>query len=92
MYHFCVESPLFQSSPSSCSAKTDIGALYAVHRGMSDVDNAIAVMSEFDGSAASLNAAVSAVDQFYSAAVDAESGEFLMPLVGVLDNPFDPIS
>ena len=74
------------------AAKTDIGALYAVHRGMSDVENAIAVMSEFDGSAASLNAAVSAVDQFYSAAVDAESGEFLMPLVGVLDNPFDPIA
>ncbi len=71
--------------------KTDIGALYAVHRGMSDVDNAIAVMSQFDGSDSSLASAVAAIDQFYAQAVDPESGSFLMPVVGVLDNPFDTI-
>ena len=74
------------------AAKTDIGALYAVHRGMSDVDNAIAVMAEFDGSAGSVSDAVAAVDQFYSEAINPETGAFLMPLVGVLDNPFDGVA
>ncbi|MCR9157359.1 MAG: DUF4214 domain-containing protein [Rhodobacteraceae bacterium] len=72
--------------------KTDIGALYAVHRGMSDVDNATAVMSIFNGSNSSLSEAVAAVDSFYAEALDAETGAFLMPVVGVLDNPFDPIA
>ena len=72
--------------------KTDIGALYAVHRGMSDVNNAIAVMAEFDGSEDSLSAAVSSIEQLYSAAVDPDAGAFLMPVVGVLDNPFDVIA
>ena len=74
------------------SAKTDIGALYAVHRGMSNVENAISVMAEFDGSADSLSEAVAAVDSFYAAAVDPVNGAFLMPIVGVLDNPFDAIA
>ncbi|MCI5111183.1 MAG: DUF4214 domain-containing protein [Marivita sp.] len=72
--------------------KTDIGALYAVHRGMSDVPNAIAVMAGFDGSDSSLAEAVASVDQFYAAALDPDDGAFLMPLVGVLDNPFDAIA
>ena len=72
--------------------KTDIGALYAVHLGMSDVANARTVMSQFDGSPASLSAAVSAIDQFHSAALDPNTGAFLMPLVGVLDNPFDTVA
>ena len=72
--------------------KTDIGALFAVHRGMSDLENATAVMSQFDGSPASLSSAFAAVEQFHSAALDAETGEFLMPLVGVLDTPLDAIA
>ncbi|MDP4991215.1 MAG: DUF4214 domain-containing protein, partial [Marivita lacus] len=74
------------------ATKTDIGALYAVHRGMSDVNNAIQVMSLFDGSAESAESAVAAVNDFYAAALDPETGAFLMPLVGVLDNPFDAIA
>jgi hypothetical protein len=68
--------------------KTDLGALFAVHRGMSDIDHAAQVMAHFDGSDDSVQRTVDAIDAFYSAATDAETGEFLMPLVGVMDNPF----
>ncbi|MFC6636831.1 DUF4214 domain-containing protein [Sulfitobacter sp. JBTF-M27] len=71
------------------SNKTDIGAYFAVHRGMSDIGNASAVMGLFDGSLTSQYAAVSEIDDLYASALDALDGEFLMPLVGVLDNPFD---
>jgi hypothetical protein len=74
------------------ATKTDLGALYAVHRGMSVVAEASDAMALFDGSQDSITAAVAAIDQYYAAAVDAENGTFLMPLVGVLDNPFDAIA
>ncbi|MFK7838132.1 MAG: DUF4214 domain-containing protein [Sulfitobacter sp.] len=68
--------------------KTDLGTYFAVTLGMSDVSQAAAAMTLFDGSAASLNTAVAAINGFYADAVDAGSGAFLLPLVGVLDNPF----
>jgi hypothetical protein len=71
--------------------KTDLGALFAVHRGMSNTDDASLVMSLFDGNAESLTDAVDAVEALYSAAMSAENGDFLMPLVGVLDDPFGVI-
>ena len=74
------------------ATKTDIGALYAVHRGMSDPDGARAVMDLFTGSQSSLAAALAEVDSLYSAALDPDTGAFLMPVVGVLDNPFDAIA
>jgi hypothetical protein len=69
-------------------SKVDIGAYFAVHKGMSDGENASAAMALFDGTNAGLNSAVSAIDRFYVDALDADTGEFLMPLVGVLDDPF----
>ena len=71
------------------SNKTDIGAYFAVHRGMSDTANAAAVMDLFDGSLTSQYDAVLEIDRLYTSALDPVDGEFLMPLVGVLDNPFD---
>ena len=68
--------------------KTDLGALFAVHRGMSNTDDAAQVMALFDGSAESLTDAVDAVEVLYMAAMSAENGDFLMPLVGVIDDPF----
>lgn len=68
--------------------KTDIGTYFSITRGMSDVTNASNVMDLFDGSAGSVSAAVSATDQFYADAQAASGGEFLMPLIGVLDSPF----
>ena len=70
------------------TTKTDIGAYFAVHKGMSDVDNASAAMALFDGTEASIDTAVSAVDDYYADALDPATGEFLMQLVGVLDDPF----
>ena len=70
------------------ATKTDIGAYFAVHKGMSDVDHASAAMAVFNGSAESVTAAVAQIDSFYDAALKPTSGEFLMPLVGVLDDPF----
>lgn len=68
--------------------KTDLGAYFAVHKGMSDVANASAAMGLFDGSASSVTMARSAIDGYYADALDPENGEFLMQLVGVLDDPF----
>ncbi|WP_188484241.1 hypothetical protein [Marivita lacus] len=66
----------------------DIDAYFAVHRGMSDVGNASAAMALFDGFQASINQAVAAIDGYYQDALDPNNGEFLMQVVGVLDNPF----
>ena len=68
--------------------KTDIGAYFAVHKGMSDVDNATAAMGFFNGTAPSVISVIDAIDGFYADALDPENGEFLMQLVGVLDDPF----
>ena len=55
---------------------------------MSDVDNARSAMALFDGTQDGIDAAVAAIDAFFTEAQDALTGEFLMPLVGVLDDPF----
>lgn len=77
-----------QSDRELLADKVDIGAYFAVHRGMSDVDNAAAVMSLVDGTLTGKASAFNAVDDFYTDALDPFDGEFLMPLVGVLDSPF----
>ena len=63
--------------------KTDLGAQFALDRGLSDLDAASQVMDLFDGSAASFVAAAAFIDTFYAAALDPENGSFLMPLIGV---------
>ncbi|NNE53380.1 MAG: DUF4214 domain-containing protein [Sulfitobacter sp.] len=70
------------------SDKTDIGAYFAVHGGMSDVANATAAMLLFDGSESGIDAAVNAIDGYLANAEQATTGEFLMPILGVLDDPF----
>lgn len=63
--------------------KTDIGAYFSVHRGMSDVSNAQTAMALFDGTAAGFDRAIGLVDYLAGEGTD----EFLMPLVGVLEEP-----
>lgn len=65
--------------------KTDLGALYAVHRGMSDTENARHVLSLFDGSTESFGMAAEAIETLHEAAMDPVTGEFLIQLTGVLD-------
>ena len=66
--------------------KVDLGAYFAVHKGMSDTNNAAAVMEIFADSG--VDAATAAIDDFYADALDPNNGEFLMQVVGVLDDPF----
>ncbi|MDF3414667.1 DUF4214 domain-containing protein [Sulfitobacter sp. M57] len=70
------------------STKTDIGAYYSVTKGMSDTDNASAAMALFDGTQGSVTETQTAIDGYFEAASEADSGMFLMPLVGVVDDPF----
>ena len=70
------------------SNATDIGVHFAVINGMSDTANADAVMDLLTRSAESVSAAVAQSDQFLAEAQAANGGEFLMPLVGVIDDPF----
>jgi Ca2+-binding RTX toxin-like protein len=68
--------------------KIDIGAYYAVHKGMSDVNEAREVMAIFGEQAApNVSGAVAAIDAYYADALDPDSGDFLMQVVGVLDDP-----
>jgi hypothetical protein len=55
---------------------------------MSDVDNAAAAMALFTGTNASINDADNAIDDFHEAALNPNNGEFLMPVIGVLDDQF----
>lgn len=73
---------------SYLDTKVDIGAYFSVYRGMSDTSNAADAMALFDGSHGSVNDAVAAIDGYYQDALDPNNGEFLMQVVGVLDNPF----
>ncbi|MFK7835252.1 MAG: DUF4214 domain-containing protein [Sulfitobacter sp.] len=68
--------------------KTDIGTFFAVNKGMSDVENAIAVMQLFDGTQTSIEEAIALTEAYFAEAGTAEGGEFLMPIVGILDDPF----
>lgn len=68
--------------------KADIGAYFAVHKGMSDTDDAANAMALFDGSQGSIQDAIDAIDAHFVDALSVGSGDFLMPLVGVLDDPF----
>nr|WP_269142478.1 DUF4214 domain-containing protein [Sulfitobacter mediterraneus] len=67
--------------------KTDVGIYFSAILGMSDVDNARATFADFDGSAATTLAARDKADQFFVEALDADTGEFLLNLVGVVDTP-----
>lgn len=69
--------------------KVDIGAYFSIHRGMSDVDNASVAMAIYDGTQSGIDQAVIAIDNYYEQALDPITGDFLIQMVGVLDNPFN---
>lgn len=72
-------------------AKTDLGLYFAVIQGQNNLTAANSVMDAFDGSAASLVTARALSD---TALAEAEAGstDLLMPVVGVIDNPFADIA
>ncbi len=67
---------------------TDIGVHFAVINGMSDTTNASTVMELLTRSSDSVSDAVAQSNQFLSEAQAETGGEFLMQLVGVIDDPF----
>ncbi|MFA8388135.1 MAG: DUF4214 domain-containing protein [Pelagibaca sp.] len=70
------------------SDKTDLGTYFAVIRGLSDVNDADAVMQLFlRGDEASIGNALQATDAAYAEALAVDGGEFLIQLVGVVDDP-----
>ena len=68
--------------------KAKLGIYFSVTKGMSNVDSAKAAMALYTGSAESLTAAKNAIDGYYNAALDAQNGEAIVQLIGVLDDPF----
>jgi hypothetical protein len=68
--------------------KVALGSHFAITRGMSDVEEASMVMSEFDGSQISLEEGLARSDAFYEEALSATDGDFLIQLVGFADAPF----
>lgn len=68
--------------------KVDVGAYFAVHKGLSDTGNAAAAMQLYDGTEASIQTVKQAIDAYHLEAMDPVTGKFLLPLVGVLDDPF----
>ncbi|MFC6640139.1 DUF4214 domain-containing protein [Sulfitobacter sp. JBTF-M27] len=77
-----------QADRAYLETKIDIGAYFAVHKGMSNAADAAQAMALFDGSQGSVQDAVEAIEGHYTDALDASSGDFLMPIVGVMDDPF----
>ena len=71
------------------SDKTDIGTYYAVIKGLSDVGNASAAMRLYDrDNASSIQSAINRIDVEYDLANTADSGELILQLIGVADDPF----
>lgn len=70
------------------TGKAKIGTYFSVIKGMSDTGNAKSAMALYDGSDAGLAAAKNAVDGHYASALDPNSGELLISLVGVMADPF----
>ncbi len=70
------------------ATKSDLGAYFSVIKGMSDIPDASGAMSLFGGSVASRDATIAAIDAHYADALDPVTGDFLMQLVGVIDDPF----
>ncbi|NNE52510.1 MAG: DUF4214 domain-containing protein, partial [Sulfitobacter sp.] len=66
----------------------DLGVLFSAIKGLNDVDAAGTVMDTFDGGQPSLDAALDLIEAAYDAAIDPETGSFLVSLVGVIDDPF----
>ena len=74
---------------SYLASKTDIGTYYAAIKGMSDVPSASAAMQLYvRGDASSIQTAVDRIDLDFENAAQATEGALLLPLIGLVDDPF----
>ena len=67
--------------------KTDIGLYFAVVQGQSNVADARDVMDAYNGSISSIFNAIGLADE-YLADAQASDTELLLPVVGIIDDPF----
>lgn len=71
------------------ASKADLGIYFSVIKGMSDVADATKVMEVFGNQATSdTGAAITEADGHFEDATEQGSGDFLVTLVGVVDDPF----
>lgn len=83
------EIALRQGDVEYLSEKTDIGTYFAIIRGLSDLNDADAVMQLFQrGDQGSIAEALSAADAAYSDALAADGGDLLIQLVGIVPDPY----
>ncbi len=83
------EIALRQGDVAYLAEKTDIGTYFSVIRGLSDVTDANIVMDLFlRGEQTTINDAFEAINTLYTEALGTENGDFLIQLVGVVDDPF----
>jgi len=68
--------------------KIDIGIYFSAVKGLGQRDDTIEVMGLYDGTDAGVDAAIARTDSIYADALDADDGQFLLQLVGVVDDPF----
>lgn len=86
----------FPSNPTDLTAldqiylatKVDIGGYFSAIKGLSNVEWAKDVMALFDGTDFGVELAVELADSYHELAVLPDTQEFIMSLVGVLDDPF----
>ena len=68
--------------------KVNVGAYFAVNKGLSDTSEAAIAMALYDGSDLSIQTAKQTIDNFHANALHPATGDFLLPLLGLLDNSF----
>lgn len=69
--------------------KIDLGLYYSTVKGMSNLDKSEAIFAGLDGTDASVDAAKAMIDDFYSDAMQANSGEMIITMVGLAGDLFD---
>lgn len=70
-------------------SKIDLGLYYSAVKGMSNLDNADAILAGLDGSDDSVDAAKAMIDDLHSDAMEANSGEMIITMVGIAGDLFD---
>jgi len=69
--------------------KIDLGLYYSTVKGMNNLDKAEAIFAGLDGTDASVNAAKAMIDNIHGDAMQADSGEMIITMVGLAGDLFD---
>jgi hypothetical protein len=72
--------------------KVDIGAYYSLILGLSNVDSASIAMSMYSGDNESLSATREYINSIYEDYTHPRTGEFIIEVVGIINDPFSDIA